>query len=369
MEVFHMSDIIPLIGLPPPPNGHSSYNVPCPCCDTEPGKRHMNINLRKNVFRCPRCGFSGGIFDLYAYYTRIPRENVREALIARLDVRGEISELKMPEQKFLTESPLMDIDARSATYEALLNQLTLATDHRANLISRGLPPDSLNRLGYRTTPAVGTVAIAKRLLSDGHYLSGVPGFYREDSQWKFVHEARGILIPVRDLCGRIQGIQIRRDNVLRRKYRWVSSAGRADGCAAETWVHCAGEPTREVILTEGALKADIVHALTGRTVIAVAGVNALTHLEPVLRELQVLGTEKIMTAFDMDFLTNAHVQSGYANLISLLTRTCLRSGTYVWDPAYKGLDDFLEANYFHKNKERWNNSYSLKQLQQPHEAG
>lgn len=341
MELFHMSDIIPLIGLPPPSNGRSSYNVPCPCCDTEPGKRHMNINLKKDVFRCPRCGFSGGIFDLYAHYARIPRDRVREALIARFEVPGDILPESAP--SYAVESPLTDVDSRSNTYEALLNQLTLASDHRANLISRGLPPDAPARLGYRTTPAVGTSLIAKRLLSDGHYLAGVPGFYREEGQWKFVHEARGILIPVRDLDGRIQGIQIRRDNVSSRKYRWVSSAGREDGCAAETWVHCVGKPEPEVILTEGALKADIVHTLTGRTVIAVAGVNALNHLEPVLHELQARGTEKVMTAFDMDFLTNPHVQSGYANLISLLSQTGLRYGTYVWDPQYKGLDDFVAA--------------------------
>lgn len=181
------------------------------------------------------------------------------------------------------------------------------------------------------------------MLADGYYLAGVPGFYREDGQWKFVHKARGILIPVRDTHGRIQGLQIRRDNVSRRKYRWVSSAGREDGCAAETWVHCAGRPTPEVILTEGALKADIVHALTGRTAIAVAGVNALNHLEPMLHELSNNGTEKIMTAFDMDFLTNPHVQSGYEHLAATLNRTGLRYGTYVWDPAYKGLDDFVAA--------------------------
>ncbi len=90
MDIFHMSDIIPLIGLPYPPYGRSNYNVPCPCCDDEPHAKHLNINLQKDVFRCPRCGFSGGIFDLYAYYTGIAREEVRDALIARLDVQGSI---------------------------------------------------------------------------------------------------------------------------------------------------------------------------------------------------------------------------------------------------------------------------------------
>ena len=60
--------------------------------------------------------------------------------------------------------------------------------------------------------------------SDGLYLAGVPGFYRDDSgAWTFIHEKRGILIPVRDRYGRIQGLQLRRDNVEKRKFRWVSS--------------------------------------------------------------------------------------------------------------------------------------------------
>ena len=45
MDIFHMSDIIPLIGLPYPPYGRSNYNVPCPCCDDVPHAKHLNINL------------------------------------------------------------------------------------------------------------------------------------------------------------------------------------------------------------------------------------------------------------------------------------------------------------------------------------
>lgn len=95
MDIFHMSDVISLIGLPYPPSGHSTYNIPCPCCDDKPGKKHLNINLKKDVFRCPRCGFSGGVFDLYAHYAGIPREEVREALIARLNVQGTYMKLKV----------------------------------------------------------------------------------------------------------------------------------------------------------------------------------------------------------------------------------------------------------------------------------
>lgn len=49
----------------------------------------------KDVFRCPRCGFSGGVFDLYAHYAGIPREEVREALIARLNVQGDVQKERL----------------------------------------------------------------------------------------------------------------------------------------------------------------------------------------------------------------------------------------------------------------------------------
>lgn len=337
-----MTDIIPILGLPYPPAGRGDYNIPCPCCDDTPGKKHLNINLRRDVFRCPRCGFAGGVFDLYAHYAGIPRESVREALIARLDIQGKLPSrqkpLPLPE---VPENPLTDIEARSATYEAFLKLLSLASDHRENLLSRGLSEERLGVLGYKTTPVAGMAAIAKRLLADGYYLSGVPGFYRKQEQWSFLSESRGILIPVRDLNGRIQGLQIRRDNTSRRKFRWVSSGGRPDGCRAEAWTHLAGTPRETVILIEGPLKADIVHELTGQTVLAVAGVNALSHLEQQLTELQKLGTKKIMTAFDMDFLQNPHVENGYRNLTSILEKMGFQYGTYLWDPQYNGLDDYI----------------------------
>jgi hypothetical protein len=43
----------------------------------------------------------------------------------------------------------------------------------------------------------------------------------------------------------------------------------------------------------------------------------------------------------MDFLKNPHVQNGYAELTDLLGRMDLRFGTYLWHPAYNGLDDYV----------------------------
>ena len=318
MELFHMMDVIPLLGLPTPPAGKSSYNIPCPCCEDKPKGRHLNINLRKDVFRCPRCGFSGGVLDLYAFYAKIPREKVQ-----------------------VEENPLTGVEERHATYTALLQSLTLASDHRENLLSRGLSPEEIHRLGYKTTPVLGFTSLAKRLREKGLYLAGVPGFYKNQGQWTLKIPDRGILIPVRDIAGRIQGLQVRLDNVEKRKFRWLSSNGLEEGCGAKTWVHLAGEPRPLVLLTEGPMKADVIHFLTGQTVLAVAGVNSLTQLRPVLEELRAVGMEKVMTAFDMDYLVNPHVENGQENLAALLDQLKIPYGTYLWDPRYKGLDDYI----------------------------
>ena len=339
METLHMQDVICLLGLPAPPAGKSSYYIPCPCCDDRPKGKHLNINLRKDVFRCPRCGFSGGVLDLYAAFAGVSREEAYKALAGKRTFRAPAPRVEKKPQA--EENPLLDVDARHATYQALLSRLSLATDHRENLLFRGLSPEEIHRLGYKTTPVLGFSSLAKRLREKGLYLAGVPGFYKNQGQWTLKIPGRGILIPVRDIQGQIQGLQVRLDNVERRKFRWVSSAGLEEGCGAKTWVHLAGEPRPLMLLTEGPMKADVIHFLTGQTVLAVAGVNSLTQLRPVLEELRAVGMEKVMTAFDMDYLVNPHVENGQENLAALLDQLKIPYGTYLWDPRYKGLDDYI----------------------------
>lgn len=352
MDTFHMADIIPLLPLPLPPKGKSSYYVTCPQCDRS-GKRdkHLNISLAKDVFRCPKCGWNGGIFDLYAYYKGLPRDNVRDELKRLLGGRPDKSK---PKKTVVIETSvsleqqdlqLAGIDIRHKAYSALLSLLSLAPDHRDNLINRGLSEQAIQKSMYRTTPVAGGKILSKQILSLGHSLEGVPGFYSDsEGQWTYISVKRGILIPVRDIKSRIQGLQVRLDNAEKRKYRWVSSGGienGANGCSAEGWTHISGPVRDKILLIEGPLKADIVHHLTGQTVLAVPGVNSLKHLESALLELIEQGVKHVMTAFDMDFLANPHVQNGYTELVDLLGRLNIKYGTYMWNPEYNGLDDYV----------------------------
>ena len=89
------------------------------------------------------------------------------------------------------------------------------------------------------------------------------------------------------------------------------------------------------------MKCDIINYLTGLTVIAVPGVNSLSHLRETLEYVKRQGTTRIMTAFDMDYLKNPHVKDGYINLANLIADVGIDYGTYLWDPQFKGLDDYI----------------------------
>ena len=69
---FNMADVAGLVGLQIKRRGSISWEAYCPFCQDEKGK--MNLNLKKNVFRCNRCGESGGMLDLYG---RLRKNHIR----------------------------------------------------------------------------------------------------------------------------------------------------------------------------------------------------------------------------------------------------------------------------------------------------
>ncbi len=348
---YQMTDILPLLPIPQPPHGKSSYNIPCPICD-RPGTRekHLNINLKRNVFRCPKCGqFQGGVFDLYAYYMGVSRDKVLEDVTTRLSGgpskfggKGAFKwKLQPPPMK--PQASLAPLEERDRVYRALLKRLTLAPDHRENLLRRGLTDEAIDRLGYKTTPVVGFHALAQSLLDEGYTLFGVPGFYRdEDGRWTMAVWRRGILIPG-TYFGKIQGFQIRLDHKMKKggKFLTFSSRDELDGAMGENWCHLVGPVRERILLIEGYMKADIVHHFTGQTMLAIPGVTSLQHLESALKDLIPLGVRHVMTCFDMDYLKNWHVENAYRNLVSLLGKLDITFGTYLWVPDHNGLDDYI----------------------------
>lgn len=349
----------------------SSINIACPICDKgQNGKnhRHLNVNLTRNVFRCPKCDSGGGSVALYGFLTKgIDPEAVRGSKDLYIELAKEINgpnaNYKIQDIKVETKPPIdfppTDVATRNETYTAMLKTLSLSKEHYNSLIRRGLRKEDIIRNGYKTIPVLGAKKIPGYLRRQGLDLAGVPGFYKKNNEWIMLEMGRGFYVPVRDLNGiladlskgqgNIQGLQVRLDNPTRNnKYMWLSTRDYESGCGAETWAHFVGYPEEEILLTEGPLKADIIHRFTRKPVIAVPGVNALKHLDEFFERLQGLGVKKIQTAFDMDFKTNPHVQKGYRKLIEKIHSYGFESEMLLWDDNYKGYDDYLLHCYLEK---------------------
>ena len=92
------------------------------------------------------------------------------------------------------------------------------------------------------------------------------------------------------------------------------------------------------------MKADVIYTLSGRSVLAVPGVNSLQSLQAALEELRENhNLRKVVTAFDMDYLSNEFVQRAYDDLLRLLDNLGFEITRLSWDETDKGLDDWLLA--------------------------
>ena len=106
---------------------------------------------------------------------------------------------------------LAPIEERHAVYSAFLEGLTLSARHAEDLHTRrGLDEEVIVRNLYASVPAADKLARHVADLAGQFYLSGIPGFVRDQrdavERWLCVAEPGELLIPVRDRQGRIQAI-------------------------------------------------------------------------------------------------------------------------------------------------------------------
>ena len=340
---YSMSHACHLLGIPVP-NGRRDFCIPCPCCDDEATRtKRLNINIEKNVFRCPKCNEQGGVLEFYSFMTGVGQREAYAAVSGGHRYEGKLK-IVASHSEAPIESALLPIEERDEAYRLLFDSLQLSDKHMTDLKKRGLTEDDIKTFGYKSPPAFGRSLLMRKLLDSNCPFDGVPGFYRDDSQhWDINLKSRGFLIPVRNPDGEIQGVQIRLDTPIDgQKYLWLSSGNMLNGTRAKTFAHFSkGNGSKpEIILTEGPLKGDIISYFTGKDVIAVPGVNCLKQLAEMLEHPFVKG-RKILIAYDMDFVTNCHVQEGLVQLKKLLSEKDYEYDQLVWNPYYKGYDDYL----------------------------
>ena len=366
------------------PSGDSIY-ADCPFCGDRRGK--LNVNLTKNVWRCNYCGEHGGMLSLYARINHVTGSEayreICEALLAG-DVSWSGMAEKAPETAHtgsfaegarmnsrknadVAQTERASPEEIHQTYSELFGMLTLTSVHREHLRSekRGLTDEQIDRLGFKSTPPCFLCrSLTERLAGRGCRVEGVPGFYRQrDGCWtvKFGRRTSGILIPAVGIDGLIQGAQTLLDVPFKdegdppekagTKYIWFSSSGREGGTTSGSPAHFVGDPFAETVyVTEGLLKADIAHVLLGQSFLAVAGANNGKALDACFALLAQNGTRRIVEAYDMDKRRNPMVEKGSRKVHMLAERHGMECRSLTWDPAYKGIDDWLLA--YRKEKRR-----------------
>lgn len=313
----------------------------CPFCgDHGAGKYHLSLNTNTDQYRCNLCGAHGNSVTLYAKLKGVGNKEAYQELSRECKV------YPMPSQPISqnTERQPVFLEVRHAVYSAMLEHLTLLPRHEDNLLKRGLSKERIEQNQYRSMPESDSARrlLATLLRSCGHELLGIPGFRTYYNEWT-LSGPNGFLIPVRNKDGLIQGMKIRLDDEADpgRKYRWLSSRSMPNGTRSYSWVHVTGNPnSKRAFLTEGPLKGDVASYLSGDALfICIGGVNAIHGLKDTLTDL---GVTEAVEAMDMDQMVNPHVRKAIQTIRNEVRGIKgLKFTKYTWDPAYKGVDDYL----------------------------
>jgi len=235
------------------------------------------------------------------------------------------------------------VERRDKVYRDLLGFLHLLPGHREDLLRRGLTDWEIRKNCYRSVPEK-PWSICKMLISVGHDLAGIPGFYkatglRGGTYWTFDRK-HGYFIPIRDEKGRIQALHRRMDDVRGGKYMLFSGHKNRGGCSCGTPAHVAG-PTeikdKRVWITEGPLKSDIASKYLRAVVI---GAMSAVTWRPVVQAIQTHRTKEVVIAYDSDVETNLKVMRAYNLLKDELKKQGLAVSRALWKGA-KGIDDAL----------------------------
>lgn len=256
--------------------------------------------------------------------------------------------IELPSQPLVVRADPVTLDR---VYRTLLAMLPLSSTHRQALRQRGLPDVEILRRSYRTMPLEGRAALARRVVDrfGPDVCSTIPGLYiaTHDGQpyWS-IAGAPGLLIPVRNIDGRIVAIKMRADDPRESpKYTYLSSthhSGPGPGAPVHVSLH-ALSPEAPVHLTEGELKADVATVLSGVLTIAVPGVSVWRQALPALQDLQATG---VLLAFDADWRTNPHVGQALGQAAFALVEAGYRVQVEDWEPTLgKGIDDLLAARH------------------------
>lgn len=358
-------------------NAHN--DATCPFCGK---KKKLHFDDHKDMWKCSKCGASGGVLHFFARYqlgmSELPSDPENRSEISQ-EMRRFLgygnADAPRAQYKRLPPRPkkcAASDDQVHAVYTAMasLALFHLSSDHKKELKRRGLTSAQIERNGYRTFPyrtqipadiaqiynaadpslkaefsakkaaQVQLGLLAARLLTEkGYDLDGIPGFYRFGDHWCLVYNP-GIMIPIRNIHGQIVLWQVRRN--YEPKYMTLSCA-ELPGAVRDDISRCHFPLDNDklsdvikVIYTEGPLKADIAKALSTDpcAFAAIAGIGNKRDLLENCQNFIKAGVTELYNALDMDRLTNPNVRNGSVQLDNDLRKEGMKVIPMYWGEKY-----------------------------------
>lgn len=353
VEPYTFDDIFYLLGVTPTGKG-ADVRIPCPICGKGKLDKNMVVHRDTGFFTCfsnPEEHHGKYPQGLYAKVYGLSGSEAHQQIMSQLGrnpkdyyehrTRKIVPPVYVDKQE---ELPVADLVDRDKTYRNFLGLLSLSDKHREALKDRGLTNQEIEELLYKTQPAVDDnpyyFDITKKLIEKDCKFDGVAGFYRSKSKnYPMInHQVEGITVPYVSFDGKIQCYQIRVDDDRLKpgdnKYFWQTSAKNRLGSRPDGLVHYAvdfetkdgktcpkiysGKNDKYICITEGAMKADIAHAISGKPFVAIPGVGIINALVADLPKIKALGVTKIMMFFDTDQICNINVLIALEKLSGIL---------------------------------------------------
>lgn len=341
-------------------NQHNgNMDIDCPFCKKE---SKLNLNAANNIYRCNYCDDKGGMVQLYGKVLGISNSEAYREICEVLgcnnakptdNVSGN-SNGGDNDTDYSSSVLAKNVSSKAITragsntthqaYSMLISMLNLANPHKEYLLGRGLSPGLIDKAGYKSVPAFGQQGLCAKLLQSGCVLEGVPGFYRSNGEWNVKLKAPGIIIPICGIDGKISGLQIRLNKPINsRKYIWLSSPDLDGGASSGSPIHFIGDPAaKRIYVTDGALKGNVAHGLTGYTFACLPGVKSLNGLDGLISSLKANGAKEILEAFDIHKLTDNQLGASAAKLREKIASYGLKVTSAIWgDNSLKGIDDYF----------------------------
>jgi len=311
--------------------------------------------------RCPHCDHDGPCIsfdngDILCHREGEPG-NWTDSFIGGYWHRAEDATADRPAPRRLPASPStrpsapINLNKRHAIVADLLKMCPLS---EAQCVAHHLTEAQASRYGWLPGDSSSQAAIIAALLHTytREELRGVPGFREQNGNIKI--RGAGMMLPTRDLDGKIHAIDLRRDTVKDGQARYYKLSSRTDddvdapspGAPPHVAIPAGGVTVASVIgITEGVKKADYAADALGYPVISIPGIGSWRAASEVLERF---AGSVVVLMLDQDDPAKAEgrVVADVERTRQALATTAFSLGYAVrlatWDHTRaKGIDDLL----------------------------